>query len=124
MPVNSGRLIELRGERSQRDIEAETGISQSTISGYESGTAKRPDVAKLRVLANFYGVPLDEIYTARAPERPVPRGDEALQELILAWSELPPDQRAELLELARALVRIAQRRREAESDSRRSPDRP
>lgn len=112
MVINSRRLVELRGDRSQRDIERETGISQSTISGYESGEAKRPDRRNLRKLAEFYGVPVDEIYSARPTVRPVPRGDQSLQELVLAWTELTPDLQTVLLETARELAGIARRRAE------------
>ena len=42
----------------QRDIEAETGIKQSTLAGYEIGRTK-PDLETLGILADFYGVSVD-----------------------------------------------------------------
>ena len=42
----------------QRDIEAETGIKQSTLAGYEIGRTQ-PDLETLGILADFYGVSVD-----------------------------------------------------------------
>ena len=39
----------------QRDIEAETGIKQSTLAGYEIWRTQ-PDLETLGILADFYGV--------------------------------------------------------------------
>jgi transcriptional regulator with XRE-family HTH domain len=99
--INSRRLIELRGDRSQREIEAETGISQSTISGWESGEAKRPDTKKLRRLADFYRVPLSDIYVVTRRFEP---DDQMLSELVLTWTELHPLFRQQVLSIARVLA--------------------
>lgn len=42
----------------QREIEKETGISQSRIAKYETG-ALEPDIETLGILANFYNVSVD-----------------------------------------------------------------
>lgn len=42
----------------QREIEKETGIKQSTIASYEIGRTQ-PDIETLGILADFYGVSLD-----------------------------------------------------------------
>lgn len=42
----------------QREIEKETGISQSQLAKYETGKLE-PDIEKLGILADFYGVSVD-----------------------------------------------------------------
>lgn len=42
----------------QREIERETGIKQSTIASYEIGRTQ-PDIETLGILADFYGVSAD-----------------------------------------------------------------
>lgn len=42
----------------QREVEKETGIKQSTIASYEIGRTQ-PDIETLGILADFYGVSLD-----------------------------------------------------------------
>lgn len=42
----------------QREVAKETGISQPNIARYESGTLQ-PDIEKLGILADFYGVSVD-----------------------------------------------------------------
>ena len=42
----------------QREVAKETGIKQSTIAKYETG-ALQPDIEKLGILADFYGVSVD-----------------------------------------------------------------
>lgn len=113
--INAERLVELRGERSQREIEDATGVPQAALSRYENGEAVRPDLKKLRKLAEYYGVELREIWDPHRRVKPKARlivsGDDApLQELVLTWSELGPDLREELLQIAQALLRIERRR--------------
>ncbi len=40
----------------QRDVERETGIKQSTLAGYETGRTQ-PDIETLGILIDFYEVP-------------------------------------------------------------------
>jgi len=42
----------------QREVAAETGIRQSTLAQYETGKLQ-PDIEKLGILADFYGVSTD-----------------------------------------------------------------
>lgn len=42
----------------QREIEKETGIKQSTLAGYEIGRTQ-PDIETLGILAEFYNVSID-----------------------------------------------------------------
>lgn len=42
----------------QREVEAETGIKQSTIASYEIGRTE-PDIENLGILADFYEVSVD-----------------------------------------------------------------
>lgn len=42
----------------QREVERETGIKQSTLAGYEIGRTT-PDFETLGILADFYGVSVD-----------------------------------------------------------------
>ena len=59
-----GKLLrELRGERSLRQVEADTGISNSYLSNLESGL-KRPGVRTLAKLAEYYQVPLMDLLEA------------------------------------------------------------
>lgn len=48
----------------QREIEKETKIPQSTIAKYETGTLQ-PDLEKLGILADFYGVSVDWLLGTR-----------------------------------------------------------
>ena len=42
----------------QRDIEREIKIKQSTLAGYELGRTQ-PDIETMGILADFYGVSMD-----------------------------------------------------------------
>lgn len=42
----------------QREVAKETGIAQPNIARYEKGTLQ-PDIEKLGILADFYGVSVD-----------------------------------------------------------------
>lgn len=53
----------------QKEVEAETGIKQSTLTKYENGRLE-PDLEKLGILADFYGVSVDWLLGTRGgPER-------------------------------------------------------
>jgi transcriptional regulator with XRE-family HTH domain len=53
-------LRDLRGNRTLRDVEQGAGIPNSYLSNVESG-GKRPGLKTLAKLADYYGVPLDEL---------------------------------------------------------------
>ena len=61
-PVTS-MLRRLRGTRTLRQLEADTGISNAYLSNIESG-AKRPGVKILSKLAAYYRYPLGELLQA------------------------------------------------------------
>lgn len=57
----AARLRELRARKNvtQKQVEDDTGISQSNISGFEQGrTLGGPDYETAWKLADYYGVPL------------------------------------------------------------------
>ena len=53
-------LRNLRGDRTLREVEQQAGIPNSYLSNVESG-GKRPGLKTLSKLANYYGVPLEEL---------------------------------------------------------------
>ncbi len=53
----------------QREVQTETGIHQSQIAKYETGRTE-PDIEKLGILADFYGVSVDWLLGTRGgPEK-------------------------------------------------------
>lgn len=53
----------------QREVQKETGINQPTIARYETGVLE-PDIEKLGILADFYGVSVDWLLGTRGgPEK-------------------------------------------------------
>ena len=53
----------------QREVQPETGIHQSQIAKYETGRTE-PDIEKLGILADFYGVSVDWLLGTRGgPEK-------------------------------------------------------
>lgn len=53
----------------QREVQKETGIHQSQIAKYEIGRTE-PDIEKLGILADFYGVSVDWLLGTRGgPEK-------------------------------------------------------
>ena len=62
-PPITSVLRRLRGTRTLRQVEADTGISNAYLSNIESG-AKRPGVKILTKLAAYYRFPLGELLQA------------------------------------------------------------
>lgn len=56
------KYAELRDKRGLTDyrVSVDTGISKSTFSEWKSGRSK-PKVDKLKVLADYFGVPLETL---------------------------------------------------------------
>lgn len=56
------RLKELRESRGlyKKDIGELLGVSITSVSGYENST-KKPQMDKLKILANFFGVTIDDL---------------------------------------------------------------
>ena len=76
-----GELLRgLRGERTLRQVEADTGVSNSYLCNIESGF-KRPGIKTLGKLANYYRAPLQHLLLAAGldPGTPMPEfADSAL----------------------------------------------
>lgn len=53
----------------QQEVANETKISQSQISKYETG-ALEPDLEKLGILADFYGVSVDWLLGTKGENKP------------------------------------------------------
>lgn len=56
-----GRLLQLRGMRSQEEVAAALGIRQSTLAMYESGARTPRDEIKL-ALARYYGCSVERLF--------------------------------------------------------------
>ena len=56
-----GRLLHLRGMRSQEEVAAALGIRQSTLAMYERGSRTPRDEIKL-ALARYYGCSVEAIF--------------------------------------------------------------
>ena len=59
--ASAKKLIELRGEKSQKEVADALGISVSALSMYENGERIPRDNIKIR-LANYYQKPIGEIF--------------------------------------------------------------
>ena len=55
------RLVKLRGKRTKRTVQMETGLGYSRLCMYESGMRIPNDEAKA-VLARYYGMTIDELF--------------------------------------------------------------
>lgn len=56
-------LVELRGERSQKEVSDAVGISDSALSMYENGDRIPRDTIKVRI-AEYYNKTVGEIFFA------------------------------------------------------------
>lgn len=84
-------LKRLRKERglTQVELAEKLNLSQSTIASWENGK-RRPDLDLLPIIADFFGVSVDEIYGQEPHEQPPPPAlDDALVDLLV---NLPPNQ--------------------------------
>lgn len=55
------RLVDLRGDRSQREVAEAIGVSQATYSYYESGKRMPRDDVKFRI-ASYYKKTVNQIF--------------------------------------------------------------
>lgn len=78
------------------DICEDLGYPYTTVTGWFNGT-KYPRIDKIERLANYFGVQKSDLIE----EKPVTISDDGLSEIISIFSELSPDNRPKLLELAR-----------------------
>ena len=72
-------LRNLRGDRTLREVEQGAGIPNTYLSNVESG-GKRPGLKTLSKLADYYGVPLDELLQVAG--LPQPRSAESFDFLM------------------------------------------
>ena len=99
------RLRKLRG-KTLRALEEETGISNAYLSQLENGLVKRPRPHVLHKIADFYGVPYEDLMTAAGylartdKKRPV---DPELTEIQLMSAGLSDLQKMELKRFIRFL---------------------
>jgi len=65
----ANRLAQLRKDHnlSQEELAAKIGVSRQAISNWERGEAS-PDTDNLILLANIYGITIDEILTGNPPK--------------------------------------------------------
>lgn len=55
------RLVKLRGKKTKRTVQMETGLKYSRLAMYETGKRIPSDDAKA-VLARYYGMTIDELF--------------------------------------------------------------
>jgi transcriptional regulator with XRE-family HTH domain len=116
------RLRELK-RKTQDEVAEETGIPQSTISGYEryeGGTKARVSKIYVKSLADYYGV------TARYlmgetdnPEYDVngENGERVRQQIVEIVDALPPSLHQSFVEHGRSLIRFAQEQERARGET-------
>ena len=108
------RIAELRKRNkvSQAKLGKLVGAAQNTVSQWENGL-REPDTDTLHALADFFGVTIDYLLGRDSEQKNNPdivddAGDLEIQSIL---SELTPENREKLLELAR-LYRASQQPRE------------
>ena len=70
-----GHLLRtLRGTKTLRQVEADTGITNAYLSNLESGL-KKPGIRTLTKLSRYYSVPLDHLIHVAGLEDEVPQPD-------------------------------------------------
>ena len=65
------KLIRVINDYTQLKVQMDTGISQSTLSKYETGEAL-PTVENLMILANYYKTSLDYLMDRTDEQKPYP----------------------------------------------------
>lgn len=99
------RLRKLRG-KTLRALEEETGISNAYLSQLENGLVKRPRPHVLHKIAEFYGVPYEDLMTAAGYLAPADKKqpvDSELTEIQLMSAGLSDRQKKELKKFIRFL---------------------
>lgn len=66
-------LRRLRGRRTQRELEVQSGVSNAYISQLETGTAANPSISSLVKLAAALAVPVDELLDGTVDATPADR---------------------------------------------------
>lgn len=83
MPALGDKLRQLRGESTLQTVATALDVNTSVISKYERGE-RVPVPAMLKRLAEFYGVPYDELNDLACDEM---FSDDLLRESVLRWAD-------------------------------------
>lgn len=90
----SDELKRLRKQRhlTQQQLAEALNVSQSTIASWENGT-RRPDINLLPLIADFYGVSINDIFQADFPidEQQAPINDDQERILVQGFHTLSPE---------------------------------
>lgn len=110
------RLRQLREERDlyMTDLAPIIGVGKSTISGYENDK-KRPKMATLKKLADFYGVTVDYLLD-REEETELPA---YIMKIAKDINNLPEHRKDEFVATVRSLLKMVEG---AEDDSKNRKD--
>lgn len=97
------KLKELRKEKgiSLKELGAEMGVAESTMSLYENGK-RQPDYETLLKLAEYFGVTVDYLLRGNNDEERLP---EELVILNRNAKKMSPENRKKLLEMARVMFK-------------------
>lgn len=97
------KLRELRKEKgiSLKDLGAEMGVAESTMSLYENGK-RQPDYETLLKLAEYFGVTVDYLLRGENESERLP---EELVILNRNAKKMSPENRKKLLEMARIMFK-------------------
>lgn len=82
-------------------LEKQLGLGNGTI-GKWGKNGRVPNYAKLSAVCEALGVSVEDVMSDQQ-EKPAPSGDELDRELIEIWNTADPDERNDLLEMARML---------------------
>lgn len=94
-------LKRLRKERglTQVELAEKLNLSQSTIASWENGK-RRPDLDLLPIIADFFGVSVDEIYGQEPHEQAPPT---ARDDVAALMADLSPEEQAQVRQYAEFL---------------------
>lgn len=94
-------LKRLRKERglTQVELAEKLNLSQSTIASWENGK-RRPDLDLLPIIADFFGVSVDEIYGQEPHEQTPPP---ARDDVAALMADLSPEEQAQVRQYAEFL---------------------
>ena len=88
-----GQLLKtLRGTKTLRQVEADTGITNAYLSNLESGL-KKPGIRTLTKLSRYYSVPIDHLIHVAGLEGDVPQpaGEDSVMDIQRAFEFVVTD---------------------------------